>query len=166
MDANPKDINTFLNILENTPFQIEKAIIGLTETQIQTPPEPDGWSINQILIHLCACGDVWRRDIDRMYNEEHPTFRYVSPRSVMRQKKYQDEAFQNTLSAFQLQRQDLLIFLTSLDDDGWVRGATVKASSRLKEDTIFTYIRRMALHEAPHIEQMEAIASGWNSSDS
>ncbi|MFT6322160.1 MAG: hypothetical protein ACJAT4_003095 [Granulosicoccus sp.] len=48
----PQDISNWISIIENTPAQIEAAVEGLTEEQLNTPYRPGGWTIRQVVHHL------------------------------------------------------------------------------------------------------------------
>jgi hypothetical protein len=77
--------------------------------------------------HLRACADVWGGSIDRMVAEEHPTIRYVSPRSWIRKTD-----------------------LSRLDTPGWSRRTTFTGITLGREATVLSYATRIADHEVLH----------------
>ena len=48
-------VDEIMAILPETPRRISALTDGLTLAQLQTAPEPDAWSINDVLAHLRAC---------------------------------------------------------------------------------------------------------------
>ncbi|MEO8955385.1 MAG: hypothetical protein ABI396_06075 [Ktedonobacteraceae bacterium] len=48
-----------LTLLAETPPRIAALTAGLAPAQLQTTPNHDGWSANDVLAHLRACADVW-----------------------------------------------------------------------------------------------------------
>jgi hypothetical protein len=42
-----------ISIIENFPRSIKKALLGLTDEQLDTPYRPEGWTIRQV-VHHCA----------------------------------------------------------------------------------------------------------------
>ncbi|MFK8008583.1 MAG: YfiT family bacillithiol transferase [Saprospiraceae bacterium] len=48
----PQDISKWISIIENAPVQIEAAVKGLTEEQLNTPYRPEGWTVRQVVHHL------------------------------------------------------------------------------------------------------------------
>lgn len=46
------DIRDWIQILEDFPAQLAKLTINLTETQLDTPYRPEGWTIRQVVHHL------------------------------------------------------------------------------------------------------------------
>ena len=51
-------VDEIMAILPETSPRISVLTDGLTPAQLHTPPEPDAWSINDVLAHLRACHDV------------------------------------------------------------------------------------------------------------
>jgi uncharacterized damage-inducible protein DinB len=145
-----------VTILEATPGRIATATQGRTDRQLTKEPAPDAWSVNQVLAHLRACADVWGASIERILKEDTPSFRYVSPRAWIRTTNYLNLEFQPSFLAFQQQRAALLLTLKQLSEADWRRRAVVKAS-KLREETVESYVCRLAEHEAGHCAQIERI---------
>jgi hypothetical protein len=113
--------------------------------------------VNDILAHLRACADVWGKSILAMVAQDHPTLRYVSPRTRMKKTNYAALDFHASLQAFAQQRAELVKALSNLDAAGWLRGATFTGTTRGREATVLSYARRITDHEREHCEQLEAI---------
>jgi hypothetical protein len=60
------------------------------------------------------------------------------------------------LEAFAVQRDDLVRTLRSLAVADWSRGATFTRTTRGREATILSYVRRIIEHEREHRDQIEA----------
>lgn len=43
---------TCIDIIEQTPAQMRKAVAGLDENQLNTPYRPEGWSVRQVVHHV------------------------------------------------------------------------------------------------------------------
>lgn len=56
----------------------------------------------------------------------------------------------NSLQIFSLKRAELLAILKELPPEQWVRKGTIDG----RNHTVFGQVRRMALHEAGHYEQV------------
>ncbi len=50
--VSPQDISNWISIIESAPTQIEAAVEGLTDEQLNTPYRPEGWTIRQVIHHL------------------------------------------------------------------------------------------------------------------
>jgi len=92
-----------------------------------------------------------------MLATDHPTLRYVSPRTRMRKTNYTAQAFAVSLRAFADQREGLLRILRPLKIEEWSRGATFTGTVRGREATVLIYAQRIADHEAQHLEQMASV---------
>ena len=146
------NIKPLLNLLSATPRRLASISQGVDEKRLYLKPEETAWSANDILAHLRACADVWGKSILAMIFQDHPTLRYVSPRSWIRKTNYPEQDFQESLKAFTQQRRELLKALKSAD---WSRGATFTATTTGREQTILSYVRRITDHEMGHCQQLE-----------
>src|SRR5439155_21121600 len=114
-------------ILAETPRRITALTAGLAPAQLQTAPDPDEWSANDLLAHLRACADVWGNNLLAILAEDTPTLVGVDPRGYMRQTNYPQLRFRPSLRAFAAQRAELLAVLEPLSSAGWSRTAIVMA---------------------------------------
>lgn len=87
-----------------------------------------------------------------MLDEDHPTWRHVSPRGYLKQTNYLESAFGESLEAFSTQRAALLSRLKGLPASGWQRSATVTGTTH-GEQTLRGLVERLAHHEERHLDQ-------------
>jgi DinB family protein len=166
MKVSPAETESVLRLLAATPRRIASLSRGVEISELHLKPHPDSWSANDILAHLRACADVWGKSIVEMITRDHPKLRYVSPRSWIRKTDYLGLEFRGSLKAFTDQRRELLRALKGLAIKDWSRSATFTATTRGREQTVFSYACRIAEHENKHCDQIEAvlkIASEQNS---
>jgi hypothetical protein len=162
MYGRPITIEQVLTLLAATPSRIDALTAGLTPAQLQTAPNDDGWSANDVLAHLRACADVWGGCIETMIAEDRPTLRAVNPRTWIKQTDYRELEFRPSLRAFAAQRAELLAVLEPLPSDGWSRAATVTGAGAVLERTVLTYAQWLARHERPHLKQFERIVNTFH----
>jgi hypothetical protein len=151
-------IEQVLTMLVAAPSRLAAVTAGLTSAQLRTPPVPDEWSANELLAHLRACADMWGTCIVAILAEDRPTLRAINPRTWIKQTDYPDLEFQPSLRAYTTQRTELLAALEPLPPESWSRAATVTGAGKVLERTVLTYARWLALHERPHVKQIERIA--------
>lgn len=154
--APSSDSGELLRLLAETPARLEALSRGLDDDRLQRSPREGAWSANEILAHLRACADVWGSSIQSMVERDHPTPRYVSPRTWIRKTNYASQPFSASLTAFTAQRDELVRTLNALDDADWARGATFTGTTRGREQTIRSYVQRTVAHELEHCQQLEA----------
>ena len=159
MDVITADIEQILTLLAETPQRVAVLTSGLEQAQLNISPEQDAWSVHTVLAHLRACADVWGKSILTMLAEDQPTLRYVSPRTWIRKTDYLEQEFQASFQAFAQQRADLIASLSSLASVDWSRAATFTGTVRGRDQTVFSYARRIVDHERQHLEQIENIVS-------
>jgi hypothetical protein len=155
MGADQVEIESILEILSQTPGRIASVSMGHDNTRLTHRIDAESWSANEILAHLRACADVWGKSIGAMIKQDHPTLRYVSPRTYIRKTKYPALEFHLSLEGFTGQRFELLQILKALAVEDWSRGATITGTTNGRERSILQYAQRMARHEVEHCEQLE-----------
>ena len=92
-----------------------------------------------------------------MIEQDHPILRYVSPRTWIRKTDYLELEFGSSLQAFTKQRNDLVKSLKALAIQDWSRPATFTETTKGREQTVFSYARRIAEHDNEHCKQIEAL---------
>jgi hypothetical protein len=155
VDAVPDDIERLLTELAAAPSRLDSLSLGIDDERLSFKSDATVWSANEILAHVRSNAEVWGKSILAMIAQDHPTIRYVSPRSWMRKTNYHRQGFHESLQTFIEQRTDLLTTLRALKRADWSRGATFTATTRGREQTILSYVQRMTDHERQHLEQLE-----------
>jgi hypothetical protein len=159
MSSKSLTIEQVLTLLKEAPPRIAAHIDGLTQALLHTPPEPDEWSINEVLAHLRSCADVWGDCIAQIIAEDQPTIRAVNPRTWITKTDYLEQEFLPSFQVFTTQRTKLLEILESLPHEDWWRNATVTGAGKPLERTVFSYAEWLATHERTHIKQIGRIAN-------
>jgi len=153
MRATLPEIEQYLKLLEETPRRIKRLTGSMDEARLQRRTEKERWSVNDILAHLRSCADVWGDSIAAMLAEENPRVPYRHPRQWIKKTDYLELPFHESFQAFIVQRRKLLRVLKPLSPKAWSRAATIQG----REHTVFTQVRRMAMHESVHCEQIESL---------
>jgi hypothetical protein len=152
-------IEQILSLLGQAPYRIAAITAGATAVQLRTAPAQDEWSANEVLAHLRSCADVWGDGITLILAQNKPTIRAVNPRTWINSTNYLELEFQPSLQAYITQRTELMAVLESLAPESWYRSATITGVGKVIEWTVFSYAERMAIHERPHIKQIERTVS-------
>lgn len=153
MRAARAEVEIYLKLLKETPRRLKRITKSVDELRLQRRIEKEAWSVNDILAHLRACADVWGDSIEQMLAEDTPVVPYRHPRQWVKKTDYPELPFHVSLQAFVTQRRKLLKALEQLLLEGWSRAAMIKG----REHTVFTQVRRMAIHENKHCEQIESL---------
>jgi hypothetical protein len=102
---------------------------------------------------------VWGGCIEAIIAQDMPALRAVNPRTWIQKTDYREQAFQPSLHAFVTQRTRLLAVLEPLPPAGWARAATITGAGKVLERTVLSYAQWLALHERPHVKQIERIVN-------
>jgi hypothetical protein len=143
-------------LLTAAPRRISASTAGLELELLRQSPAPGEWSATEVLAHIRACADVWGGCIASILSEDHPTIRFVSPRTWIKKTDYPELDFRSSLRSFTRQRDQLLTLLTPLAPGAWSRSATVIRAGRSLEETVLSYADRLASHEQQHLVQIES----------
>jgi hypothetical protein len=145
-----------LDILESSPARLAVAATGRTDDALHEPLESGGWSARDILGHLRACQRTWTGYLERILDEDHPSYRYESPRSTIRRTDFLTLSYGVSLERFAADRERLVARLRSIDPADLERTASVTVSGgRVQQHTAFSYVHRMAAHEREHVDHIE-----------
>ena len=104
-----------------------------------------------MVAHLRACADVWMFSIYAMLAEDEPALPDLDERKWAKVTAYTELEFYDLLQVYALQRAELINVLRDLPTESWARSATIAG----RKHTVFSQVRRMALHEVEHCEQIE-----------
>lgn len=159
MPRDPLPMEQTLTMLRSAPERIQEMTSGLAPEQLRARPGPEDWSVVEVLAHLRACADVWGGCIATILAEHHPTIRAIDPRTWMRDTNYPDLEFQPSFESFTAQRADLMATLERLSDDQWPRKATMTGAGKPIERTLQSFAERLAIHERPHLKQINRTAN-------
>src|SRR5688572_1000911 len=152
-EVNAAEVEQFLQLLAEAPRRIAAATKGLLESRLYLRTEAELWSVNDILAHLRASADVREKFIRIMLTQDHPTLRYISPRTYIKKTNYLELAFPESFQAYKKQRNELLTTLKDLSIKEWSRSAIIKE----RPETVFNYTLYLTQHETAHCEQIEEL---------
>ena len=146
-----------LDALSASPRRIAHLTSGIPAAQLQTPPGPKEWSVNEVLAHLRSCADVGGAAIAAIVAEDGVTLKGVDPRTWIKKTDYPRLAFRQSFRAFSAQRDELLAILEPLPPAAWSRRAIVTGGGVSSEKTVSFYAEWLAGHEQRHLRQIAQI---------
>jgi hypothetical protein len=95
LEINSAEIEQFLKLLAEAPRCIATATKDLAEVRLYLRTKEEPWFVSDILAQLRASADVREKFIHIMLTQEHPTLRYISPRSYIKKTNYLELPFPN-----------------------------------------------------------------------
>jgi DinB superfamily len=147
----PAEPEKALRLLELSPARIAAATAGVPPAALSQPPGGKAWSPAEVLAHLRACDDLWSHSIYAMLAEDRPVLPQIHPRRWARAAGFVTLDFRASLRAFRLKRAELVGVLRPLPAEAWRRSADIGGRAH----TVYSQVRRLALHEQEHCNQLE-----------
>ena len=153
LNATKAEIDEYLRLLDATPRRIGACTEEASEAQLAQSPDRQGWSAAQVLGHLRACAELWSFSIYAMLAQGNPTLMLADERKWAKTRGFDRFGFRKSFLAFALGREELMGVLRELPLEAWERTAVIENRSH----SVFSQVRRMALHEAEHCDQIELL---------
>jgi hypothetical protein len=145
------NIQTILEILQSTPTHLAAFGCSFPDEQINLPLSPGEWSLDQIMVHLVNCAQVYSSRIYYALLSEDPILPKIHPQKDWSKLfTYEDYCFTDNLTRFKFGRQSLLRVLDRLEKSAWQRTFNLDVRSI----TVNRQARTIALHEMDHIEHL------------
>ncbi|MEJ2599027.1 MAG: DinB family protein [Anaerolineales bacterium] len=158
LKATPAEIEKYMLLLQDTLTRIRSCTQNADESSLHQSPGEKEWSAVQVLAHLRSCAEVWENSIYAMLDQDNPSLPLVDPRQWANQRAYDQLNFPASFQDFKSGRETLLKRLRALSPQEWQRSADIEG----RRHTVFSQVRRMALHEIDHCAQIERLAGKRN----
>lgn len=150
------EIAKHLDTIARTPELLKVMSAGFSDAQLATAPDDTSWSPLQILAHLRACADLWSYSIFAMLAESSPSLALIDARRWAKMLLVNPLPFHEALHLFTVKRGELVQVLQCLKFEDWSRSASIGD----RDHTVYSQVRRMALHEASHMAQFSTSIAG------
>jgi hypothetical protein len=144
----PEDRTLFLAQLSQAPANLRAAVAGLSESQLDTPYRPDGWTVRQVVHHIADAHVNWYVRSKLAATEKMPTTKTYDEKLWAELGDGRTAPIEPSLRMFEGVTTRWCYFLESLRKDDWSRQFTNPEWGTLTvvEDTL----RRMARHVRHH----------------
>jgi hypothetical protein len=153
MKITQQQIQKHIEMLNHTPGRITAVISGLDEASLSWSPDRKTWSAVEVLAHLRACLDIWGFSIYAMLAEDIPMLPEIDERRWAVIAGYKKNSFHRSFQVFNSQHAALIEVLGGLAFESWSRESRING----RQHTIFSQVRRIAIHEVVHCVQLEEL---------
>lgn len=145
--------NYLLVALENTPITVSSLLADRSsENEVwDTQPEPDRFTLREIVAHVADWEDVFRDRFERTLDETNPFLSRPDLDKRAKEKGYAVADPQECLSRFRERRSESVRWLRSLTEEAWGRTAHL---DRIGDLNLEGLIALMLGHDSYHVRQI------------
>jgi hypothetical protein len=138
--------------------KLSLAIRGLTREDLLCPPPSDNpelgkWSIQQVVIHLADCEQVYADRIKRVIAEENATLLAFDENRWANRLAYDAQSSQDAATLVELTRRQLGCVLATLGEGAWQRSGTHSERGKL---TLHALVDGAVKHFEHHLKFIHA----------
>jgi hypothetical protein len=153
-EQNEDNTKEVLRLLAETPVQLKKLSIGLSDRKLHLPLGKGERSFIQCLAHLLNCEARSSEAIQLALLAKEPVFASIHPeRDLGKLLRYDLMPFQKLLSNFEFRRTVLIHVLNSLKEKQWSR--VIREEGKQRRESVYWKARGLALHELEHLQDLE-----------
>jgi len=144
----------FLAAQREAPELLAKFISGIADAQLRQRPQPDKWSVGEIIAHLAEDELVTSWRYRQMLENNGVQLAGFDQDLWARASHYETWTPQDALTMFRLLREANLRLLDGLSPEDWQRHGIHAERGKI---TIQNLARHMAGHDRNHLEQVRKI---------
>ena len=150
-----------VDVLEQTPSALRRAVDGLSERQMGEPEAPGKWSVRQVLRHLADAELVWGYRLRMVLAQDRPPLTGYDQDLWAERFRYHEADVEQALAEFAALRRGNLRLVVRASRDDLKR---VGVHAERGEESVEHVIRLNAGHDLLHLKQIDrirgAIAAG------
>jgi len=141
------EFNALYQELQNSTEMIRALLLGLTQEEVQMKPNPESWSILEVLCHLY---DIEREDfrehMDFILHRQNEEYHVIDPQSWIKERKYNEQNFVEMQEKFFAERKQSLAWLRGISVSNWQTTYTSQYGSASAGEMFSCWIAHDNLH--------------------
>lgn len=149
--ASAAEIQPAISLLEKTPRLLETLLGDLPGELLHWKPNPDRWSISEVLAHLAALEHVYAERVKRMVAEDSPPIAKYDLAGASASGEYSRGSAGENLAHFTRTRRSTLALLNGLPASA---GPRTGVHSELGTITLAHMLNEWANHDLGHLRQI------------
>ncbi len=156
------DVNSILLQYAQGPAQLEAALVGVAESNLDLAAGPDSWTIRQIVHHVADGDDLWKMCIKAAMGSGQALFSlewyWDKPQMEWSEIwQYAERGVASSLALLQANRRHILDLIQCCPE-AWERSIWLKHPQRGAECiTVGEVLEMQARHVFEHIEEIQSI---------
>ena len=143
--------NYLMGALEGAPDIFEYILAGVSLEEIDRRPDPERFTIREIMAHLAEWEPIFLERMRRIRNENEPVLPNIDEGQLAIDHDYAHKDLAEQIRLFRAGRAQNVAFLNSLQPSDWQRTGKRPEIGVVTIEAIATL---MPLHDAYHIRQI------------
>jgi hypothetical protein len=145
------EFDNFYRELENSTEMIRALLLGITQDEARIKPNPESWSILEVVCHLYdEEREDFREHLDLILHRQTEEWHSIDPEGWLMERKYNEQNLIEMQKKFFVERQTSLEWLQSLSEADWETTYTSQSGSMRAGDMLASWIA----HDNLHIRQL------------
>ena len=142
---------TLYQELQNSTEMIRALLSGITQEEARIKPNPQSWSILEVVCHLYdeECED-FREHLDWILHRQQEEWHHIDPQGWVIERKYNEQAFGEMQKKFFAERTRSLEWLQGLSEANWETSHTSQFGTMKAGDMLASWVA----HDNLHIRQL------------
>jgi hypothetical protein len=114
------EFSTLYRELQNSTEMIRALLLGITQEEARIRPNPESWSILEVVCHLYDTErEDFREHLDFILHRQHEEYHTIDPQAWIIERRYNEQDFQAMQEKFFSERQKSLEWLSGLSNSDW-----------------------------------------------
>lgn len=137
--------------LRNSTEMIRALLAGVTQEEAQVKPNPESWSILEVICHLYdEEREDFREHLDFILHRQNEEYHVINPQAWIKERKYNEQSFSEIKEKFFAERQKSLDWLEEISSSDWDTTYTSQYGSVSAGEMFSCWIA----HDNLHIRQL------------
>jgi DinB superfamily len=146
-------LNTLYQELQSSTEMIRALLTGITQEEAQAKPNPESWSILEVVCHLYdEEREDFREHIDFILHRQNEEWHQIDPQAWVKERKYNEQNFLEMQEKFFVERHKSLDWLTEMSNADWDTVYTSQYGSTTAGEMFACWVAHDNLHTRQLVE--------------
>ena len=145
------EFETLYQEIQNSTEMIRALLLGITQEEAQIKPNPESWSILEVVCHLYDLErEDFREHLDFILHRQHEEYHVIDPQGWIMARDYNMQDFVEMQKKFFAERMTSLEWLREISNSNWEIAYTSQYGSVTAGEMFSCWIA----HDNLHIRQL------------
>jgi hypothetical protein len=145
------EFETLYQELQNSTEMIRALLSGVTQEEAQVKPNPESWSILEVVCHLYdEEREDFREHVDFILHRQNEEWHQIDPQAWVTERNYNEQNFAEMQEKFFAERQKSLEWLIEMSNANWDTVYTSEHGSTTAGEMLACWIA----HDNLHVRQL------------